>query len=184
MSQTVLAVHLPDEGGPAEAGTISCEAILEAWQAIEQALIQLEHLPHGLAWQVLLAPFGLQVCPASLLAPAASVPSQHDPCTPSPRQRAAERTAMPLRDQDTRFAIALDLLFVDATRQQLVLHGEQLHWVALAATGLLHARREELAIESPRSLPYLADLGTHQLTCPTSIGSGAETTPHMCTQAN
>ncbi|WP_052889444.1 hypothetical protein [Thermogemmatispora carboxidivorans] len=60
MSQTVLAVQFPEES-PAEAGAISCEVILEAWQAIEQALIQLEHLSPAQAWQVLLAPYGLQV---------------------------------------------------------------------------------------------------------------------------
>jgi hypothetical protein len=54
-------VRLPVEGGTAEAGAINCEQILEAWQAIEQALIHLDHLPRREAWQVLLAPFGLQV---------------------------------------------------------------------------------------------------------------------------
>lgn len=46
--------------GPEEAAIIR-EAVEEAWQAIEQALIQLDHLPPALAWQVLLAPYGLQV---------------------------------------------------------------------------------------------------------------------------
>ncbi|WP_146747169.1 hypothetical protein [Thermogemmatispora tikiterensis] len=49
---------------------------------------------------------------------------------------------MPLRDQDARFAIGLDLLFVDAARQhvalirrqeeqQLAMLGEQLRWASL-----------------------------------------------------
>ncbi len=63
MRNTVQLVHLPVEGGTAETGAISCEQILEAWQAIEQALIHLDHLPRREAWQVLLAPFGLQVLP-------------------------------------------------------------------------------------------------------------------------
>ena len=44
-----------------EEAAISCEQIQEAWQAIEQALLHLNHLPAERAWQVLLAPFGLQV---------------------------------------------------------------------------------------------------------------------------
>ncbi|WP_052889462.1 hypothetical protein [Thermogemmatispora carboxidivorans] len=61
-SASPLLVQLPEES-PAEAGALSCEVILEAWQAIEQALIQLEHLSPAQAWQVLLAPYGLQVVP-------------------------------------------------------------------------------------------------------------------------
>ncbi|MBE3568193.1 MAG: hypothetical protein IMW90_20950 [Thermogemmatispora sp.] len=67
----VLAV-LPEEGGTAEAGAMSCELLLEAWQAIEQALIQLDHLPPAQAWQALLAPFGLRVMPPET--PAGSSP--------------------------------------------------------------------------------------------------------------
>jgi hypothetical protein len=67
----VLAV-LPEEGGTAEAGAMSCELLLEAWQAIEQALIQLDHLPPAQAWQVLLAPYGLQVVSPDTAAGSAS----------------------------------------------------------------------------------------------------------------
>ncbi|WP_376796546.1 hypothetical protein [Thermogemmatispora sp.] len=66
---------------------------------------------------------------------------------------------MPLRDHDARWAIGLDLLFVDAARQHvalirrqqegvLALLGEQLRWGEPAASGLLRALREELGLES------------------------------------
>ncbi|WP_376797017.1 hypothetical protein [Thermogemmatispora sp.] len=66
---------------------------------------------------------------------------------------------MPLRDQDARWAIGLDLLFVDAARQHvaliqrqqegvLALLGENLCWGEPAAAGLLRALREELGLES------------------------------------
>jgi ADP-ribose pyrophosphatase YjhB (NUDIX family) len=66
---------------------------------------------------------------------------------------------MPLRDDDARFAIGLDLLFVDAARQhvalirrqeeqRLAMLGEKLRWGEPAATGILRALREELGIDS------------------------------------
>jgi ADP-ribose pyrophosphatase YjhB (NUDIX family) len=65
---------------------------------------------------------------------------------------------MPLRDQDARFAIGLDLLFVDAARQhvalirrqegQLAMLGEKLRWGEPAGAAILRALREELGIES------------------------------------
>ncbi|RAQ94311.1 NUDIX domain-containing protein [Thermogemmatispora tikiterensis] len=65
---------------------------------------------------------------------------------------------MPLREHDARFAIGLDLLFVDDDRQQvalirrqdegqLAMLGEKLRWGEPAATGILRALREELGIE-------------------------------------
>ncbi len=66
---------------------------------------------------------------------------------------------MPLRDHDARFAVGLDLLFVDAARQhvalirrqeeqRLAMLGEKLRWGEPAGSGLLRALREELGIES------------------------------------
>jgi hypothetical protein len=49
------------EEEPMEEAAIIREAVVEAWEAIEQALLQLEHLSREEAWQVLLAPFGLRV---------------------------------------------------------------------------------------------------------------------------
>jgi hypothetical protein len=57
---------------------------------------------------------------------------------------------MSLGDHDARFAVGLDLLFVDAARQhvalirrqqeqQLAMLGEKLHWGEPAATGILRA---------------------------------------------
>ncbi len=68
-----VQLPLPEERPALEEAAITREALEEAWQAMEQALIQLDHLPPVLAWQVLLTPFGLQVVtpPASTSAPGA-----------------------------------------------------------------------------------------------------------------
>jgi hypothetical protein len=66
MSEPILAVELPlaeASQGPEEAAIVR-EAVEEAWQALEQALLQLDRLPPERAWQVLLAPFGLRVAAA------------------------------------------------------------------------------------------------------------------------
>jgi hypothetical protein len=63
-SASPLLVQLPPPAAPApsrEQAAITCEAIQEVWLALDQALLQLEYLPAARAWQVLLAPYGLQV---------------------------------------------------------------------------------------------------------------------------
>jgi hypothetical protein len=67
-SASPLLVQLPVSTAPApsrEQAAIICEAIQGVWEALDQALLQLEHLPPARAWQVLLAPYGLHVVSAA-----------------------------------------------------------------------------------------------------------------------
>jgi hypothetical protein len=78
-SASPLLVQLPVSTAPSrEQAAIICETIQEVWLALDQALLQVEHLPPARAWQVLLAPYGLQVVSPDRSAAAGSALSAAD----------------------------------------------------------------------------------------------------------